>query len=612
MSGRGPLIIQSDHSLMLEVDHPDYAACRDFLVTFAELVKSPEFIHTYRITPLTLWNAAALDCALDELLAGLARFARYDVPANVITDLREWYSAYGKLTLYQDDPGHLRLEVTDSLIMERLRHDQAVQPFWLTERSDGFLVAATERGNVKQALIKAGFPVKDLCGYVAGTPLAITLRSTTTGDQPFHLRDYQADAVQAFYQAGRATGGNGIIVLPCGSGKTIIGLGAITAISNQTLIITTNNVSVHQWRTELLDKTTISADEIGEYTGLARSIRPVTITTYQMLTHRPSKEVPMANLGLFSEREWGLIIYDEVHLLPAPVFRATSEIQARRRLGLTATLIREDGRQDDVFALIGPKRYDVPWKTLESQGYIAEAFCTEFRLKLSAADELRYAHAEKRDRFRIAAENARKLDLTRDVLNKHAADNVLIIGQFISQLEFLARELGAPLITGKTPNAERERLYDQFKRGQIPVLIVSKVANFAVDLPDANVLIQVSGTFGSRQEEAQRLGRILRPKGRPSYFYTLVSRGTDEQVFGTNRQLFLVEQGYTYQIRYFEPEAASPVAAPPPQPLAQPEPAPAAIATKRATTPRKPRAPRPPPHGGLQWVHPGMPDLDRQ
>jgi len=551
MSARGPLIIQSDHSLMLEVDHPDYADCRDFLGTFAELVKSPEFIHTYKITPLTLWNAAALDVPLSDILDGLQRFARYDVPANVRTDLREWYDVYGKLVLRQDPSGRLRLDVTEAAILERLRHDPALQPFWLEERDGALMVAARERGNLKQALVRAGYPVKDLCGYVSGTALDIGLRDHTPDGRAFRLRDYQQDAVQAFYHAGSATGGSGIIVLPCGSGKTMIGLGLMAEIANQTLIVTTNNVSVHQWRDELLDKTCLTPDLIGEFTGLEKTVKPVTITTYQMLTHRPSKDAPMENLRLFTAHNWGLIIYDEVHMLPAPVFRATVEIQARRRLGLTATLIREDGRQDDVFALIGPKRYDVPWKTLESRGFIAEAFCTEYRLKLPPEEELLYAHALKKDRFRIAAENSRKLELVRELICNHEDDNILVIGQFITQLEDLAKQLNAPLITGKTPHAERDKLYAAFKQGAIPVLILSKVANFAVDLPDANVLIQVSGTFGSRQEEAQRLGRILRPKESPSYFYTLVSKGTDEQTFGAKRQMFLVEQGYKYDIRFF-------------------------------------------------------------
>ena len=554
MSVRGPLIVQSDHSLLLEVDHPLYADCRDFLGAFAELVKSPEFIHTYTVTPLTLWNAAALDVPLAEILDGLKRYARYDVPGNVLTDLREWYSGYGKLVLRKEGPGTLRLEVAEEHIRERLRYDKALRPFWQEERHGAFVVLAVARGQLKHALVKAGYPVKDLCGYATGAALPVSLRSCTRAGQAFYLRDYQRDAVQAFYHAGRETGGSGVIVLPCGAGKTMVGMGVMAELASETLIITTNNVSAHQWRDELLDKTGVEAVNIGEYTGLEKQVRPVTITTYQMLTYRAGKDQSMENLRLFTAQDWGLIIYDEVHLLPAPVFRATAEIQARRRLGLTATLIREDGCQDDVFALIGPKRYDVPWKTLESRGYIAEAYCTEYRLDLPPDEELEYAHAEARERFRIAAENSRKLRLVRELIGNHLGEHILVIGQFITQVAQLAKELDVPLITGKTPNAERERLYAAFRQGLIQVLVVSKVANFAVDLPDANVLIQVSGTFGSRQEEAQRLGRILRPKRTSSHFYTLVSRNTDEQVFGTKRQLFLVEQGYRYEIRFFAPE----------------------------------------------------------
>lgn len=552
MTLRGPLIVQSDHSLMLEVDHPDYAACRDFLGTFAELVKSPEFIHTFKVTPLTLWNAAALDIALDDITEGLTQFVRYDVPTNVLADLHEWHTAYGKLILQPASNGQLQLTVTDPMILERLRHDESLQPYWLDTLSDRFIIATEQRGFAKQALVKVGYPVRDLCGYVTGTALDITLRDQTANQDPFGLRDYQRDAVEAFYHAGRKSGGSGVIVLPCGSGKTIIGLGAMSEIASHTLIITTNNVAVRQWRSELLDKTTLSADLIGEFTGLEKAIKPVTLTTYQMLTWRASKQEPFRHLDIFTNHNWGLIVYDEVHLLPAPVFRATAEIQARRRLGLTATLIREDNKQDEVFALIGPKRYDVPWKVLEVRGYIAEALCTEYRLSMPPDEELNYAHADKRHRFRIAAENSLKLELAQQLVSNHPDDSVLVIGQYISQVETLATILNAPLITGKTPHAQREELYANFRSGEIPVLVVSKVANFAVDLPDASVMIQVSGTFGSRQEEAQRLGRILRPKQRRAQFYTLISKGTDEQRFGANRQLFLAEQGYKYRIEYYD------------------------------------------------------------
>ncbi len=551
MSNQGPLIIQSDHTLLLEVQHPQYTDCRDFLAAFAELVKSPEFIHTYRVTPLSLWNAAAVGLALAEITDGLSQYSKYTVPTTVTTDIAEWYNTYGKLVLHKQSNERLRLEVTESYLLARLTNDDALRPFWLEQSKNALFVAVSQRGNVKQALIKAGYPVKDLCGYLAGTPLTIDLRAIDLDQTTFALRDYQIDAIEAFYHSGRVSGGSGVIVLPCGSGKTIIGLGAMARVNMHTLIVTTNNVSVHQWRDELLAKTSVTAEQIGEYTGAHKEFKPITITTYQMLTHRRNRDEPMQHLEVFTAQNWGLIVYDEVHLLPAPVFRATTEIQAKRRLGLTATLVREDGKEDDVFALIGPKRYDVPWKVLEGRGYIAEAFCTEYRIPMTPDAEMDYAHADKRNKFRIAAENPAKTALVEELIRNHVDDNILVIGQYIDQLEQIAKDLNAPLITGKTKQAEREQLYDAFKTEQIKVLVVSKVANFAVDLPDANVMIQISGTFGSRQEEAQRLGRILRPKQKRSHFYTIVSKGTTEQEFGINRQLFLVEQGYKYQIRYY-------------------------------------------------------------
>jgi DNA excision repair protein ERCC-3 len=547
----GPLIIQSDHTLMLEVVHPQYEAVRDFLVQFAELVKSPEFIHTYRVTPLSLWNAAALDTSLEFIEDGLHEFAKYSVPTAVLFNIREWYQTYGLLELHPGD-GYLQLIVRNTAVLEKLWRDKSLQPFWLDRDGDTIFVSANWRGNLKQALIQAGYPVKDLCGYVKGDPLPLTLREVDTVGVPFQLRDYQIDAVEAFYRAGRAVGGSGVICLPCGSGKTIIGLGAMSRIGSHTLIVATNNISVYQWREELLAKTNIASEMIGEYTGMAKEIKPVTVTTYQMLTHRRSRDDTFEHLQLFTNYNWGLIIYDEVHLLPAPVFRATVEIQSRRRLGLTATLVREDGREDDVFALIGPKRYDVPWRVLESKGYIAEAYCVEYRVPMSKSLAMEYALAQKRAQFRIAAENPDKTPLVRELLENHHGEQVLVIGQYIAQLNKLAKQLQIPIITGKTKHAEREKLYAAFKQGEVKVLAVSKVANFAVDLPDANVMIQVSGTYGSRQEEAQRLGRILRPKEQASHFYTLVSQGTREQEFGVNRQMFLVEQGYRYEIRYME------------------------------------------------------------
>lgn len=547
----GPLIVQSDHTMMLEVQHPRFSEGRDFLARFAELEKSPEFIHTYRITPLSLWNAAALDIPLEELLEGLERLARYGLPANVKADLLDWYSTYGKLVLTKEREGFLQLKVTDEFIFEQLKHEDSLKEYFFKTDASRFLIFAAQRGALKHALIKIGFPVKDLCGYAQGDDLSIELRTTDTTGNTFQLRDYQQEAVDAFYHSGDENGGNGIVVLPCGSGKTIIGIGTMAAISNQTLIVTTNNVSVHQWRNEIIAKTKLSETEVGEFTGVNKVIRPITITTYQMLTWRKSRQDEFKNLDLFTDQNWGLIIYDEVHLLPAPVFRATVGIQTKRRLGLTATLIREDGKEDDVFALIGPKRYDVPWKVLENRGYIAEAYCTEYRLELPKAEAVKYAHAPKRQQFRIAAENSQKIQLTKELITLHSDDQILVIGQFISQVEQVAKDLQLPLITGKTKNAEREKLYTAFRTGEIKVLVVSKVANFAVDLPDATVMIQLSGTYGSRQEEAQRLGRILRPKKKRSHFYTLVSKNTREQEFGLNRQLFLVEQGYKYRIQYY-------------------------------------------------------------
>lgn len=552
MTVTGPLIIQSDHTIMLEVEHPQYTNCRDFLSTFAELVKSPEFIHTYKITPLSLWNAAALEIPMVEMIKSLHFYSKYEPPLNVLTYIREQYSIYGKLVLEKVSPEKLQLKIEDPIILNRIRHEKGLKRFWLEETENGYLVAFNERGNLKQNLIKIGYPLKDLVGYVSGALLNINLREIDLDGNPFFLYDYQKDAIDAFYQEGRTNGGCGVIVLPCGSGKTIIGLGIISKVANHTLIIATNNISVCQWHDELITKTTINPEEIGEFTSLAKNIRPITITTYQMLVYHRSKEEPFQNLDIFTNYDWGLIIYDEVHLLPAPVFRATISIQAKRRLGLTATLIREDGKEDDVFALIGPKRYDMPWKNLENRGYISRVICTEYRISMPGNEELKYANATKRQRFRIASENSRKLMLINKLIFNHENDSILIIGQYISQLEKIAKSLNMPIITGKTKHADREKMYAEFKKGENKILIVSKVANFAVDLPDANVLIQISGTFGSRQEEAQRLGRILRPKENPSHFYTLVSKGTDEQSFAIKRQLFLIEQGYKYQIRYYD------------------------------------------------------------
>jgi DNA excision repair protein ERCC-3 len=547
---QNPIIVQSDGSVLLEVENPLYDEARDGLAQFAELVKSPEHIHTYRITPLSLWNAAAAGVTPEAMIETLRRFGKYDMPDNVRIDILDYVGRYGRVKLERQGDD-LVLTSTDDLLITEIWHHDSLRPL-LTERPDRqtLLIAPGQRGRVKQALIKIGFPIEDVAGYVAGDPFAQALRATTRAGDPLALRPYQRDAVDTFYAGGAARGGSGVIVLPCGAGKTLIGLGVMEKVGAHTLIIATNTAAVHQWIGEMLDKTNIPEGAIGEYTGDRKEIQPITVTTYQALTYRKSREKEFEHLGLFSARNWGLVVYDEVHLLPAPVFRATADIQARRRLGLTATLVREDGHETDVFSLIGPKKYDVPWRDLEKQGWIATATCTEVRLPLPSERRLEYATAPQRDKYRVAAENPLKLEATEALVQRHREDQVLIIGQYLEQLEQLAHRFEAPLITGKIPNRDRERLYQQFREGEVKLLVVSKVANFSIDLPDANVAIQVSGTFGSRQEEAQRLGRILRPKknGAQAHFYALVTRDTVDQTFAANRQLFLTEQGYRYTI----------------------------------------------------------------
>ena len=561
-----PMIVQGDKSILLEVDNPLYQEARDVLARFAELEKSPEYIHTYRITPLSLWNAASAGMTADAILAGLERYSKYPLPDNVRVDVADYVGRYGRLKLVRRG-GDLLLTSDDAaLVAEVLRHKQ-VAPFVLASVDAHTLrVDPARRGYIKQALVNIGYPAEDLAGYVEGERLAFELRRLTLTGQPFNLRAYQSEAAEIFYAGGAVHGGSGVIVLPCGAGKTMVGMAAMEKLQTSTLILSPNTVAVRQWIDELLDKTTLTADQIGEYTGLRKEIRPVTIATYQTMTYRKRgtrgsnasliEEFP--HLALFNERDWGLIIYDEVHLLPAPVFRMTAEIQARRRLGLTATLVREDGRESDVFSLIGPKKYDVPWKDLEKQGWIATADVAEVRIALAPERRMDYAVAQQQDKYRVAAENPAKLRVLDQLLAKHSEDQVLIIGMYLEQLQEVQQRYGFPMITGKTPVAERQELYRQFRAGEIRCLIVSKVGNFAVDLPDANVMIQISGTFGSRQEEAQRLGRILRPKrnGLLAHFYTLVSRDTNDQEFSANRQLFLTEQGYHYIILY-EDEVAS-------------------------------------------------------
>ncbi|MGE0379166.1 MAG: DNA repair helicase XPB, partial [Planctomycetaceae bacterium] len=507
-----PLIVQGDLTVLMEVDGPRYVEARDALAPFAELTKSPEHVHTYRITPLSIWNACAAGVSAEDIVETLHRYSKYDVPAHVAVEVREFASRYGRLRLTREESG-LLLVAADKPLAEEISRNKHVGPL-LGERLSPtqFRIDPAARGSLKQALVKIGFPVNDLAGYRTGDPLPIRLRETTLANEPFQLRAYQRNAAEVFHAAGAASGGSGVIVLPCGAGKTIVGMACMAAVESSTLILTTNVTATRQWIAELLDKTTLHGDQVGEYNGSTKDVRPVTVATYNIMTWRERRDAEFVHLRLFDERNWGLIIYDEVHLLPAPVFQVTASLQARRRLGLTATLVREDGREDDVFALIGPKKVDVPWKVLERQGWIATATCTEIRMPLPANLRMTYAVADSRQKFRVASENPRKFDVVREILAMHADEPVLIIGMYVEQIKQIAAELDVPVITGSTAQRRRDALFDRFKSGDLRVLAVSKVANFAVDLPDASVAIQISGTFGSRQEEAQRLGRILRPK----------------------------------------------------------------------------------------------------
>lgn len=558
-SSANPIIVQSDRTVLLEVDNPQYSVARDQLARFAELEKSPEYVHTYRITPLSLWNAASSGLDAESILSSLRALSKYPLPDNVTRDIQDYVARYGRVKLIREGD-ELYLVADDLAIMAEISHQKRLLPFVLESVSPLKLrIDPQRRGHVKQALVAIGYPAEDLAGYVQGAPLPHSLRQVTLAGQPLALRTYQVDAASAFFANGTSRGGSGVVVLPCGAGKTIVGLAVMAKAQCATLILTTNTVAARQWMAELLDKTDLKPEDVGEYTGDCKQVRPVTISTYQMMTyHSPrngdtdSADGEYPHFALFNQQDWGLIIYDEVHLLPAPVFRVTAEIQARRRLGLTATLVREDGRETDVFSLIGPKKYDAPWKDLEHQGWIATAECHEVRVPLDEQLRLDYAIADDRDRYRVAAENPRKLAVLEQLMARHADDSTLIIGVYLTQLLAIAERYGLPIITGKTPVHEREELYARFRTGAIRRLIVSKVGNFAIDLPDANVAIQISGTFGSRQEEAQRLGRILRPKrnGTLAHFYSLVTRDTRDQDCAAKRQLFLTEQGYHYEILY--------------------------------------------------------------
>ncbi len=639
-----PMIIQGDGTILLEVESEFYPECRDWLSRFAELVKSPEHIHTYKITPIAIWNAAASGLKSNKVLQVLEKFSKYPLPQNIVMDIRDWFSRYGKIklgkitdkkrndiqsssnninnndsqslvTFYKNSYSNMNLLVLssfDDILITEIYNNKSINKYVLYKlNSYNLLIDIEFRGRIKNALIKIGYPVEDLVGYVTGDPLPIEIRDkiASTGEK-FSLRRYQQDASETFYVSGSERGGSGVIVLPCGAGKTIVGIDIISKICQETLIIGSSTVGVRQWIRELVEKSSIDRKMIGEYTGDLKEIKPITVTTYQCLTHSTTNSSSIKNkdtkrekvnsvekiddrntdsseiehdesdnmgnatpsskyednhdeneiheqkiyphLEIFKAKNWGLIIYDEVHLLPAPVFRITADIQAKRRLGLTATLVREDNMEDDVFSLIGPKKFDSPWKELERQGWIAEAACYEIRIGMDYDHRMKYATSPLRMKYRIAAENPKKIDVVKRLVSEHEGgdDSMLIIGDYVDQLTQISILMNAPIITGKTPNSKREKLYSTFRDGEIKLLVVSKVANYAIDLPDANVAIQISGTFGSRQEEAQRLGRILRPKNtkKQAYFYTIVSKDTIDQEYASKRQLFLTERGYKYTI----------------------------------------------------------------
>ena len=535
----GPLIVQSDKTALLEVDHPDAAEARHDLAIFAELERAPEHIHTYRITRLGLWNARAAGHDSDFVLGVLDKYAKFAVPSGVRADIAETMNRYGRLSIRKSPAGELELYSTErAILLEASKHRKIAELLDGPISNEAFRIQPWARGQVKQELLKLGWPAEDFAGYAAGTPHEIAL-----GEGDWKIRDYQTKAVEKFWE-----GGSGVVVLPCGAGKTIVGAAAMATAKTNTLILVTNTVSARQWKAELLKRTTLTEDEIGEYSGSMKEVKPVTIATYQILTTKRKAEY--AHLALLNANDWGLIVYDEVHLLPAPIFKMTADLQARRRLGLTATLVREDGKEGDVFSLIGPKRFDAPWKEIEAQGYIAPAACYEVRIDLPEEERMEYAISSQEDRYRIAATSKTRIPVIQKLMKKHAGEPTLIIGQYLDQIHEVSAAIKVPEITGETPVDERERLFEQFRTGEISTLVVSKVANFSVDLPEASVAIQISGSYGSRQEEAQRLGRLLRPKadGRTASFYTLISRDTVDQDFAQNRQRFLAEQGYSYEI----------------------------------------------------------------
>lgn len=572
-----PLIVQSDRTLLLDVHAPLAEECRAALIPFAELVRSPEHLHTYQISSLSLWNAESSGFTGEQAVEVLKKFSRYEIPQSVVVWIEETSGRFGKLRLVQgpsveNSDGikeeYLYLVSNSPYVFKQIEANAFARKFLVPcecaeefsaglsekEKTFCFKLLLTDRGIIKQNLLKIGWPVKDDVPLQDGFPLEINLRKTTFSGRSFEVREYQKAAANALVGNKGPGTGFGTIVLPCGAGKTIVGMEIMSLLKTNTLIVTTNITAVHQWIDELIDKTDLDASQIAEYTGENKTIKPVTVATYQILTWRPDKNGPYPHFSLFRQNNWGLVIYDEVHMIPAPVFRVAAELQAVRRVGLTATLVREDGCEGNVFSLVGPKRYDVPWKELEKAKWIAKAECIEVRLGLPENKEIEYAVAANREKHRIASENPLKNKIVQELVEKFKDDKILIIGQFLTRLEIIAKLLNVPIITGKTKNSERDIIYDDFRSGKIRVLVVSKVANFAIDLPDASVAIQVSGTFGSRQEEAQRLGRILRPKERTSRFFTLITRGTVEEDFGSNRQKFLAEQGYSYRIVRYENE----------------------------------------------------------
>ncbi|MEZ4321519.1 MAG: DEAD/DEAH box helicase [Myxococcota bacterium] len=546
-----PVIVQGDGKVHLETQHPRFDEARDFLARFAELESSPDLLHTYRITPLSLWNAASAGMKREEIIETLRGLTKFDIPEVVRTTISDTITRYGlvKLQRHPEDSASIRVEFETLLVEKLVRNTETADELLQSDGRRHWKIDAGMRGLFKQRLLQENWPVEDTVGFAEGDPLPMKLRSTMKSNgKPFEPRYYQVAAVERWFMEGQPAGGHGVVVLPCGAGKTIVSMVAMAAVQQHTLILCNNQTAVDQWVRELIDKTTLTENEVGTYTGKEKNIKPVTVATYQVMTWRRSKKADYEHLHLFRDHNWGLLIYDEVHLLPAPVFGATAGVQGCRRLGVTATLVREDGREGDVFSLVGPKRYDLPWQLLEKQGFVAEARCFEVRVPFSPRDRETYEASDATVQFRMASENPVKIDVVEEICKRHKDDNVLIIGTYLDQLRKLSDDLGAPLITGETPHREREQLFKAFRTGTSKVLVVSKVANFAIDLPDANVAIQVSGSFGSRQEEAQRLGRILRPKDAPASFYTIVTASSKEQEFAMKRQLFLTEQGYRYFI----------------------------------------------------------------